>query len=542
MTHSQALIGKRIEQFEIRECIARGGMADVYLAYEVELQRKVALKIMLPALASDAQFVARFHREARTVARLDHPNIVQIYTVGMMSAESAAAQRPYIAMQYIEGGSLRDKLHQLAERGKLLTTEQALNIVRQVAWALSAAHKAGIIHRDLKPGNVLVRPDGTPVLAVVNSCLQKEPANRYQHADELIQGIDRALQAEGRQGPNPQVTAVLTHLRDSALISRGKMVQIPTAEQKARRFNPVWIIGGFLALTAAVVLFFIFRPPVNVAEILAETAVPTATQTATSLPATSTPEIAVIVPSPTAVPPTNEPATAVPPTNTPQPTQTPLAPIISADVTAIRLNTAPTIDGNLSDWPQIRPVSSNYLVYQYDGWDGIDDVNALWYLGWDSANLYIAVVVTDDSHVQTQSDVLIYKGDSVDLQFDTDLAGDYGTSLSPDDFQLLLSPGDFRAVPQALFLWQGTSGRNELVASNQIVLNAQATADGYQLEAAIPWQNLSLQPTAGLTIGLALNVSDNDLPGTAVQELLKSNVETRTYLSPATWGTLTLQE
>ncbi|MCP4415031.1 MAG: serine/threonine protein kinase, partial [Chloroflexi bacterium] len=153
------LVGEQIDQYRILSHIDRGGMADVYLAEDVDLERKVAFKVMLDMLALDKQYVRRFRREARTVARLDHPNIVQVYSTGQ-----TPLGQPYIAMQYIDGGSLRDKLIELAERKKLLTTEQVLNIVRQVAVALGVAHKAQVVHRDLKPGNVLIRPDGTPVL------------------------------------------------------------------------------------------------------------------------------------------------------------------------------------------------------------------------------------------------------------------------------------------------------------------------------------------------------------------------------------------
>jgi len=159
VTTSHKLIDQQVNQYRILSHIDRGGMANVYLAEDVDLERKVAFKVMLDTLAADSQFAERFHREAKVVARLNHPNIVQIYTIGQ-----TPAQQPYIAMQYIEGGSLQEKLKELADRRKLLTTEQALNIVRQIALALAAAHKAGIVHRDLKPANVLVRPDGTPVL------------------------------------------------------------------------------------------------------------------------------------------------------------------------------------------------------------------------------------------------------------------------------------------------------------------------------------------------------------------------------------------
>ncbi len=153
------LIGQQIGPYEIRSHVARGGMADVYQAFDVNLQRKVALKVMLAQLSADTQFVQRFRREAQTVAQLEHPNIIQIFGIGL-----TPNQQPYIAMPFIEGGSLRDTLEMLAQRGQLLPTTQALAIVRQMADALRVAHAAGIVHRDIKPSNILLRPDGTPVL------------------------------------------------------------------------------------------------------------------------------------------------------------------------------------------------------------------------------------------------------------------------------------------------------------------------------------------------------------------------------------------
>ncbi len=159
MSDPNDLVGQQIGQYAIRQHIARGGMADVYLAYEEELQRKVALKIMLPALVADDQFVVRFQREAQTVAQLDHANIVHVYAIGL-----TVDGRPYIAMQYIEGGSLRDTLARVSQQGRLIETNQALSIVGKMAEALQVAHAAGVVHRDIKPSNILIRPDGRPVL------------------------------------------------------------------------------------------------------------------------------------------------------------------------------------------------------------------------------------------------------------------------------------------------------------------------------------------------------------------------------------------
>lgn len=153
------LVGQQVDRYRVLSHLARGGMADVYLAEDVDLGRKVALKVMLDVLAQDSQYVQRFRREAQTVAQLDHPNIVQIYSTGL-----TPDGQPYIAMQYIAGRSLRDTLLDLRERGKLLPTGQALGIVRQIASALGVAHTAGVVHRDIKPSNILIRPDGIPVL------------------------------------------------------------------------------------------------------------------------------------------------------------------------------------------------------------------------------------------------------------------------------------------------------------------------------------------------------------------------------------------
>ncbi|MCB9420397.1 MAG: protein kinase [Ardenticatenaceae bacterium] len=157
MLDPEQLVGEKIKQYRIDDHIDRGGMADVYLAFDENLHRRVALKIMLPAYAHDKQFVERFWREARTAARLDHPNIVQVYEISQTEG-----QRPYIAMQYIDGGSIKDRLNAL--NGRPMPAEEALAIVRQVALALNVAHDANIIHRDIKPSNILLRPDGTPVL------------------------------------------------------------------------------------------------------------------------------------------------------------------------------------------------------------------------------------------------------------------------------------------------------------------------------------------------------------------------------------------
>jgi Carbohydrate family 9 binding domain-like len=245
------------------------------------------------------------------------------------------------------------------------------------------------------------------------------------------------------------------------------------------------------------------------------------------------------------------PTTAVSPTNTPlpiAPTSTLPAtataiPLGSGNVEADMFATPPTIDGALTEWNGVASVSSAYRVYSVAGWDGSEDVTAVWQLGWDNDNLYVAVTVTDDTHVQTASGNQIFRGDSVDMQFDTARNADFGDGLSPDDFQITLSPGDFAGSDPTAFRYQGTTGGAILDApgGNRITVAAQQTSTGYLLEAAIPWTDLSVTPSVGLVIGLALNVNDNDTPGTAVQEVMMSHMPNRTLTNPTTWGTLILK-
>jgi serine/threonine-protein kinase len=145
------LIGRLIDgRYQVRSRIARGGMATVYLATDLRLERRVAVKVMHGHLADDSQFKQRFIQEARSAARLAHPNVVNVFDQGQ-DDDSA-----YLVMEYLPGITLRDLLQ---EHGAL-TGEQTIDIAEAVLSGLAAAHKAGIVHRDLKPENVLLADDG----------------------------------------------------------------------------------------------------------------------------------------------------------------------------------------------------------------------------------------------------------------------------------------------------------------------------------------------------------------------------------------------
>ena len=150
-TSNDPLIGRLIDgRYQVRSRIARGGMATVYLATDLRLERRVAIKVMHGHLADDSQYKARFIQEARSAARLAHPNVVNVYDQGQ-DGETA-----YLVMEYLPGITLRDLLME----HKVLTTMQAMDIMEAILSGLAAAHKNGIVHRDLKPENVLLADDG----------------------------------------------------------------------------------------------------------------------------------------------------------------------------------------------------------------------------------------------------------------------------------------------------------------------------------------------------------------------------------------------
>ncbi|TMC23233.1 MAG: FHA domain-containing protein [Chloroflexi bacterium] len=147
------LIGKSLGQFRVAERIGAGGMAAVFRAYQPTLDRYVAVKVLPAFHAQDPIFVKRFVQEARSVARLAHPNIVQIHDFGEQENVT------YIVMEYVDGGTLKDRLK------KPLTVSEASYFIMQAAEGLDCAHRNGIVHRDVKPANMLVRKDGHLLLS-----------------------------------------------------------------------------------------------------------------------------------------------------------------------------------------------------------------------------------------------------------------------------------------------------------------------------------------------------------------------------------------
>ena len=169
--------GTRLGPYEILAAIGSGGMGEVYRARDTKLDREVAIKILPELFAADPDRVARFVREAETLAALNHPHIAQIHGLEESSGVSA------LVMELVEGPTLAERIAKGA-----IPIDEALAIARQIAEALEGAHELGIIHRDLKPANVKVKDDGTvkvldfglakaldPVASAVDAALTNSP-------------------------------------------------------------------------------------------------------------------------------------------------------------------------------------------------------------------------------------------------------------------------------------------------------------------------------------------------------------------------------
>ena len=218
---ADALIGRMLDRrYHVRSRIAHGGMATVYLATDTRLDRQVALKVMHAELARDADFVARFIGEAKSVARLSHPNIVQVFDQG------SDGQFLYLSMEYVPGRTLRSLLR---DRGWLPWSE-AHEVMDPTLAGLSAAHQAGIVHRDVKPENVLLTADGR--VKVVDFGLARAQAAAGNTRSGLIIGTVAYIAPE-------QVTGGVTDARTDVYAAGVMLWEMLSARQPHSGESPL---------------------------------------------------------------------------------------------------------------------------------------------------------------------------------------------------------------------------------------------------------------------------------------------------------------
>ncbi|MBN1316755.1 MAG: serine/threonine protein kinase [Anaerolineales bacterium] len=148
------MLPDRFGRYLVLSCLGRGGMAEVYLAQDPNMYRKVALKALMPGFLHDPAFQERFDREVRIISRLEHPAIIPVYDCGQDHG------RPFLVMRYMQNGTLRDRLDQ-----GTLSLDETLTIIRRICDALAEAHRNNIIHRDIKPGNILFDKDSNAYLS-----------------------------------------------------------------------------------------------------------------------------------------------------------------------------------------------------------------------------------------------------------------------------------------------------------------------------------------------------------------------------------------
>ena len=156
---TDSFLHKTLGRYEIQERIGAGGMARVFKGYDKNLDRIVAIKVLHEHYSYDQTFKERFEREAKLVASLNHPNIVQVYDFDSMHHNGS--QHYYMVMSYIQGVTLRDIIQKYCAQEKSLPNDQVLQIMLDMTSALGYAHERGMIHRDVKPANILIEESGT---------------------------------------------------------------------------------------------------------------------------------------------------------------------------------------------------------------------------------------------------------------------------------------------------------------------------------------------------------------------------------------------
>jgi serine/threonine protein kinase len=209
--HTQPTVGDTLAGYRIDAFVGSGGMGEVYRAFDMRLNRNVALKVLIPRLADDEDFRQRFLHESRLAASLDHPNVIPVYEAG------EAEGRLFIAMRFVEGTDLRH----LLESEQILAPERSLALLAPVAGALDTAHAKGLVHRDVKPANILIasEPAADPPEHVYLSdfgltTLSSDPGNGGPFTGTADYAAPEAGHRRPGRRPHRRLRARLRPLRD----------------------------------------------------------------------------------------------------------------------------------------------------------------------------------------------------------------------------------------------------------------------------------------------------------------------------------------
>src|SRR5436190_2119903 len=234
------------DRYELEQRLGHGGMATVYRARDLKLDRQVAIKLLADNFAGDEELRKRFSREARLAARLDHPNVVQVFDVGEDD------DRPYIVMEHVEGGTLADRL---GRRRRSLDRADALRLLAQLCEGLGHAHAKKLVHRDIKPQNLLLR-DSDDCLKITDFGIARaaEETTRLTRPGRVI-GTDRYMSpeqlADGKITPATDVYAcgvvadeLLPQSRSAEL---SEIIERCLREDPDERFNDASALGDALA-------------------------------------------------------------------------------------------------------------------------------------------------------------------------------------------------------------------------------------------------------------------------------------------------------
>ncbi len=189
---------KLANRYELGEPIGRGGMADVFEAFDTRLNRTVAIKILRSDLAHDPAFIARFRKEAQAAAALNHPTIVAVYDTGedIYGEGRSATNVPYIVMEYVDGTTLRD----IIKSGRKLPPERGLRIIAGVLDALAYSHRHGIIHRDIKPANIMIARSGEVKVMDFGIARALADASNTMTGGQTVMGTAQYLSPEQAKG------------------------------------------------------------------------------------------------------------------------------------------------------------------------------------------------------------------------------------------------------------------------------------------------------------------------------------------------------